>query len=293
MFQNRRAGSSLTENDAAQHRESVTADEYSFTAFSEHAFFREVNAWLVEHAQLERGWRVVDVGCGSGLVTELILERVRGARDALVVALDVSTGALSHVRERFAAASGVVLEFVQARAEEMSTLVRHAMDAVVFCNGIHYIADKRHVLREIRETLRPGGTFAFNTSFFEGAQLPETLAFYRRWMLRALRTLKTRYNLTPDRTRVTARRQLTPAEYRAALEAEQFEVRVDELLTVTLDEQGWVDISRFADFVEGALPGIPIARASEVLCDAVRETFAELRLDGVPRNWLSVVATRA
>ena len=269
------------------------AQPYSFKAFSDQPFFREVNSWLVDHAALQRGWRVVDVACGSGLVTELVLERVRGARDALVVALDVSGAALADVKERFAGTGGALLELVQARAEEMSLSVRQAMDAVVFCNGIHYIADKRRLLREVRQTLRPGGTFAFNTSFFEGAHLPETLTFYRRWMLRALRTLKTRYGLTPDRTKVTARQQLTPAEYRAALEAEGFTVLVEEVVTATLDEQGWVDISRFADFVEGALPAVPLAQASEVLCDAVRETLADLGLAGVPRNWLSVVATRA
>lgn len=267
--------------------------EYSFKPFSEQAFFREVNTWLVERARLQPGWRVLDVACGSGLVTELVLERVRGARDALVVALDMSADALAEVRERFAGVTDAVVQFVEARAEELSRFVHQAMDAVLFCNGIHYIDDKRRVLREIYATLRPGGVFAFNTSFFDGAHPPETHAFYRRWMMRALRTLKTRYGVMPERTRVTARRQLTPAEYHEALEAEGFQVQVEQLVTVNMNEQGWLDISRFADFAEGVLPGVPLDHAVEVLCDALRETFAELRIEVVPRNWLSVVATRS
>lgn len=272
--------------------ESHTVDDYSFKAFSAQPFFRQVNTWLVEQVGLEPGARVVDVACGSGMVTELVLERVRGARDAVVVAVDMSAAALRDAQQRLAGASGAALKFIQARVEEMSRYVRSPMDAVVFCNGIHYIDDKRQLLREVRSTLRPGGTFAFNTSFFDGAHPPETHTFYRRWMLKALRLLKTRYGLTPDRTKVAARRQLTPAEYHAALEAEDFTIEVEQLVPATLDEESWLAISQFSDFVEGVLPGTPLAHASEVLCDALRETFAELRLEGVPRNWLSVVATR-
>lgn len=271
----------------------ATENDYSFKAFSGHAFFREVNAALLDRAGLTPGTRVVDVACGSGLVTELILERIRGARDSVVVALDVSSSALREARERLAGAAGEALQFVEARAEELSKTVGDLMDAVVFCNGIHYVEDKRALLREVRRVLRPGGVFAFNTSFFDGAIPPETLAFYRRWMLRALRTLKERYDVLPDRTKVSARRQLTRDQYVEALVAEGFEPQYVDLMPAVLSEQGWVDISRFADFAQGTLPGVPVEQACEVLSDSVRSVFAELKLEGVPRNWLSVVAQRA
>jgi ubiquinone/menaquinone biosynthesis C-methylase UbiE len=271
----------------------VPPDDYSFKAFSSHPFFRQVNTWLVDRAQLGGASRVVDVACGSGLVTELILERVSRAREALVVALDMSAAALRDARERVAGAAGVAIEFVQGKAEELREVVRGQVDSVVFCNGIHYVEDKRSVFHQIHDTLRPGGTFAFNTAFFEGAELPETLPFYRRWMIKSLRLLRARYDLSPDRTKVEARRQLTPAQYADALQSEGFEIQIQELLPATLPEQGWIDIARYADFAQGTLPGIPLAQATEVLCDAIRETFAELGLTGVARNWLSVVAARA
>lgn len=267
-------------------------DDYSFRPFSRHAFFRQVNTWLLDQVGLKPGWRVVDAACGSGAVTELILERIRGAQGARVVALDISAAALEEARKLLSGARDAVVEFVEARAEEMSHWVQQAADAVIFCNGIHYVEDKARLLTEVRQTLRPGGVFAFNTSFFEGAHLPETLQFYRRWMTKALRKLKTRYGVLPDRTKVPARQQWAPEQYHQALEAAGFRVTVEELVPATLGEQGWLDISRFRDFASGVLPGIPLAQASEVLCDAVRETLAELGLSAVPRNWLSVVATR-
>ncbi len=269
------------------------SEDFSFKPFSSQPFFRRVNAWLLDHAQLDRGWRVVDVACGSGLVTELIVERIQGATDTMVVALDVSAAALRETADRLAATAGAAVQCVQARAEEMSTVVKSEMDAVIFCNGIHYVRDKHRLVQEVHRVLRPGGVFAFNTSFFKGAQLPETQGFYRRWMIRALRILKDRHGTVPQREKVESRLQLTPEEYRQAVEAGGFRVTVEELVPETLEESGWIDISRFGDFVGGVLPGVPLEQASDALCDAVRQTFAEMNLTGVPRNWLSVVAVRA
>ena len=272
--------------------EETSLEEYSFKAFSEHAFFRRVNSTLVEQAHLERGWTVVDVACGSGAVSELILERIRGAREAMVIGLDISTTALKDASEKLAGYRDAVVEFVQARAEEMSKTIRRAADAVVFCNGIHYIEDKRRLLKEVYQTLRPGGVFAFNTSFFEGALPPETQKFYRRWMMKALRKLKEDHGLRPTRDKVQSRQHLTAEEYRELLEAEGFKVKSEELVLTPITEEGWADISRFSDFISGALPGIELATASEVLVESLRETCEELKLKATPRNWLSVVAVR-
>ncbi|UCC49761.1 MAG: class I SAM-dependent methyltransferase [Gemmatimonadota bacterium] len=271
----------------------MASDEYSFKAFSEHAFYREVNEALLDRADLRRGWTVVDVACGSGAATALILEKIRGARDTVVIGIDMSATALRDARQKVAGVYDAVVEFVQARAEELSKAVRRAADAVVFCNGIHYIEDKVGLVKEVYGTLRPGGIFAFNTGFFEGAMPPETQKYYRRWMLKALRKLKTEYNLSPEHTKVEARKQLSPEQYLELLEYQGFVIKSQEIVRTAVPEQGYVDISRFSDFVAGALPGVPIKTASDVLVESVKETFAEVGgMTAWPRNWLSVVATR-
>jgi ubiquinone/menaquinone biosynthesis C-methylase UbiE len=270
----------------------MSADEFSFKAFSEHAFYRRVNEALVDRAQLKRGWTVVDVACGSGAITELILEKIRGAREAMVIGVDMSTTALREAADKVAGYRDAVVEFVQTRAEEMSASVRRAVDAVVFCNGIHYIEDKDGLLEEVRRTLKPGGVFAFNTGFFDGAIPPETLTYYRRWMIKALRRLKKEYNLKPEHSKVEARKQLTADEYRALLESKGFQIKSQEIYPGEVTEQGWIDLSRFSDFIAGALPGIPLKTASDVLVQSLHETFEEFDLTVWPRNWLTVVAAR-
>ncbi len=147
-------------------------------------------------------------------------------------------------------------------------------------------------MSEVYKTLRPGGVFAFNTGFFEGALPPETVRYYRRWMLKAMRRLKQDYDLKPEKSKVESRRQLTADEYREILETEGFRIKCHEIVPGEVTEQGWIDLSRFSDFIEGALPGVPLGTASDVLVDSLRETFNELEVRAWPRNWLTVVAAR-
>src|SRR5207245_638237 len=56
-----------------------TADEdrFSFTPFTRHPFFFYVDRWILERVICPGRQVIVDLGCGPGAITELILERVR------------------------------------------------------------------------------------------------------------------------------------------------------------------------------------------------------------------------
>lgn len=252
-----------------------------------------MNEWLVDHARLRPGWRVADLACGTGQVARLVAEKIDGGQQALLIAVDLSISTLREAIGELADVRDVAIRFVAARAEEFAVAVRKAADAIVLCNAIHYVADKPKLIANVAQNLRQGGVFAFNTAFFNGCSPPETEPFYRRWMMKALRTLVKEHGIRPVPGRVEARHQLTPGEYRELLEAGGFRVETEELLTAPMTLESWKDISRFEDFVQGTLPGVPLATASQVLCDALDETFRELELETVPRRWLSVVAVRA
>ena len=79
------------------------------------------------------------------------------------------------------------IKFIQSHVEPLSELLKDSVDAIFFCNAIHYVSDKNLFFIEVSKTLKPGGEFVFNTSFFEGGQPPETLGFYRKWMLKSRR----------------------------------------------------------------------------------------------------------
>ena len=140
--------------------------EFSFVAFANAPFYQAINSNLVELSKLHPGQRVVDLACGTGGVTKIILEKLRGARESLVIGVDLSTSALKQAREDLQSAKDAMVEFVLGRAEQLSQLVREKVDAVVFCNAIHLVTDKARLSGEVFSTLRSGGVFAFNTSFF-------------------------------------------------------------------------------------------------------------------------------
>ncbi len=267
--------------DSPEHR-------FSFAKFSAHGFFRAVNAWLVEHAGIPTNATVVDLGCGVGTVTEMILERLDPRAGAVVYAIDPSPSALEIARSRIRSS---IVRFLRGTAERLSQLVPQA-DVVLFCNAIHLIQEKALVCREVVSVLRRGGVFAFNTTFFEGAYPPETVRFYTVWILRAVRFLKQRGIEFTRGAKATAMRWLTPAQYAEMLEEVGFgEIRM-ELQTQPLSEQSLLDISEFDLFIEGALPGVPLEIGAQALQEGVRQAFRELGMTAVPRTWLQVIARR-
>jgi len=267
------------------------SNEFSLEKFASHPFYQDVNRRLVALTHLRPGEQVVDLGSGTGAVTRLLAEQVRNDKGQ-VIAVDPSESATEVARRNLENLGDVVIRFVQGSAERLSQLVKLPVDAVFFCNAFHLVHEKEHVLREIRETLRSDGTFSFNTSFYQGAEPPESERFYKRWMLRAMRFLRDNHGVLPDRTKVEARIRLSEEEYVDLLTKNGFQVRDREIVRVQLPLESFEDISEYSLWIEGVLPGVPLEMGAEALKHGARVAFEELKLESSPRNWLLVVANR-
>jgi len=178
----------------------MTGSEFTFATFSKNEFYSTLNARLIDMADVGSDRRVVDLACGAGGVTRLILERINRTRDTAVIALDHSSVALKTAMEELKDISNNVVKYVQLGVENVSDAVRESVDTVVFCNAIHYVPDKDAVVSDIANSLRTGGKFAFNTSFYDGGQHEDSLAFYSKWMFKAMRILRREYGLKPQRS---------------------------------------------------------------------------------------------
>ena len=80
--------------------------------------------------------------------------------------------------------------------------------------------------------------------------------------------------------------------YRDLLERHNFIVVRQVEDTVQVPIEGWLDISTFEDFIVGTMPGVPLEEASASLQTGVHQTFEEMDITHVPRNWLDIVAIR-
>ncbi len=262
---------------------------FSFSKFASHGFFSEVNTWLVSHAGIRPGIEVVDLGCGPGAVTELILQRMGIPPLGQIFAIDPSASALVQAAQRI---QSRIVRFMQGTAERVAALVP-PVDTVVFCNAIHLVQDKAQVMGNVGEIVRPGGIFAFNTTFFDGAYPGDTPRFYKLWVLRAVRWLRERHYEVAKGVKATAMQWLTADDYLSLLRAHGFTEQTVEFQEKMMNRQAWEDISEFSLFIEGALPGVPLEVGMEALKIGVRQAMDELRLQAVPRTWLQVVAQRS
>lgn len=267
-------------------------EDYTFEAFAQHDFYRQVNEHLVDETVRVRAHlevpirRALDLACGTGAVTQLLVETLRQLREPVeIVAVDPSVAALEKARRLVGSAAA----FVVGTAQAFSTVVS-GVDIILFCNAIHLLPEKEPVIAEAREALNPGGVLGFNTSFYEGCYAEGTEKFYKLWMLRALQMLKKETGLKPDRSKVQAMRWLTPEEYREMLERHGFGIEEMQTEQAMMTCESWQDISHYSEFAEGALPGIPLDVAIPVLKRTVAQAFDELGIDTLPRNWLQVVA---
>jgi trans-aconitate 2-methyltransferase len=96
--------------------------------------------------------RVLDAGCGSGRVTELLAARLP---DGEVVALDGSAAMIETARERLAP-FGDRVEFVVADLGRPLPLSR-PVDAVLSTATFHWVPDHDALFRNLAAVLRPGG----------------------------------------------------------------------------------------------------------------------------------------
>lgn len=261
-------------------------DRFSFTPFTRHPFFTEVNRWIVERVISPTRKTFVDLGCGPGAVTQLIVDRLGRRGDARVIGVDPSACALERAR---GAIKSKLTEFVEGSAEWLSNLVPSA-DAVIFCNAIHLVENKPKVIAEIRKVLRRGGVLAFNTTFFNGAYVEGTTGFWRRWVVRAVQVLRERGISVQHEAKATARAFLSADEYASLCVQEGFREPTVELLRVEMTPQSLEDIGRFSLFIEGALPGVPLEQGADALKEGLRRALDETGYDTVPRNWLECVA---
>ncbi len=106
---------------------------------------------VIDRLDLRGDERVLDAGCGSGRVTEVLLERVP---NGTVIAVDGSQAMVDQARERLG-------DRVEAFAVDLLDLtVTQPFDAILSTATFHWIDDHERLFRRLAAALRPGGRLA-------------------------------------------------------------------------------------------------------------------------------------
>jgi ubiquinone/menaquinone biosynthesis C-methylase UbiE len=237
---------------------------------------------------------IVDMACGTGAITRLIAEEMahQGHQQARIIGVDPSAEVL-RLAHKSMEEMGAKADFIKGEAVDLATIVQDA-DAAFLCNAIHLIPDKLTAFQQMAAILAPGGILACNSAFYNGTNLEDTVHFLHVWMRRAIVWLRKEHpevHLSREAKTITIQ-WLTPEEYISLLKQSGLN-RVDaiqERVMISLD--GLRDLGRYQLFIEGALPGAPLALGAAAIGAAIYQTGQELGMTEIPRMWLQIIAIK-
>ena len=111
-----------------------------------------MGAAVVDRLALRGDERVLDAGCGSGRVTELLLDRLPSGR---VIALDASASMISEARTRLAPYGDRVGYVAADLARPLP--IADPVDAILSTATFHWVRDHHALFHHLAAVLRPGG----------------------------------------------------------------------------------------------------------------------------------------
>lgn len=266
---------------------------FEFDSMTRRPMYEACPRWLIEHCKVGERSTVVDLGSGSGIVTQMILERFKDAPDFRVISIDPSEWELNIARSRI---SDKRVTFIKGRAQEALSIVKTGVDAVLLCNVLHQVplTERRSVLEGAFFLVRPGGLVGANTLFYDGSIGAESRAFYLRWIAEARQYLaraSVTWNL-PTQTPVALQR-LSPKQHHDLFQSLGYEDIQSEEVQFDWRVEDWEALSKYSVFIQGALaPDIDLAVGSRALIEGARAAYNALGIETVRRGWLHCVARR-
>jgi SAM-dependent methyltransferase len=164
--------------DSRSHRQ-VLQPSPDFTLEDQMQMTRAGNyfAWQSRLLLREVGQRVVEVGCGIGNFTGLLLDR------ELVVALDAEPACVEELRRRYGPRENLHTLVCDASGPEFLALAQFRPDSCVCVNVLEHIEDDAGALTAMARILAPGGLIVLLVPAFEALYGPidRNLGHYRRY----------------------------------------------------------------------------------------------------------------
>jgi ubiquinone/menaquinone biosynthesis C-methylase UbiE len=117
----------------------------------QHATYRPIHDAVMSRLAGLQPERILDLGCGTGLLTERLSESFP---DALVVGVDLSDGMIGKAADRLV--DDHTSGFVRADAQHVP-IATDSFDVVTCTESFHWYADQAAAAAELARLIRPGG----------------------------------------------------------------------------------------------------------------------------------------
>ncbi|HUE21132.1 MAG TPA: class I SAM-dependent methyltransferase [Bryobacteraceae bacterium] len=142
-------------------------------------------AWQGRLVVPELGHRVIEVGCGIGNFTGLLLDR------EIVLAVDVDPACIGRLQQRYSNRPNLHAFLCEPSSEAFAALARFHPDSCVCLNVLEHIEDDHRALEAFASVLVPGGAIVLLVPAFEALYGPidRNLSHHRRYSRGALAEL--------------------------------------------------------------------------------------------------------
>jgi ubiquinone/menaquinone biosynthesis C-methylase UbiE len=288
----------------------------NYEPYSQEPEYIAANKALIETFDLDAIRRVVDLACGTGLLSDLLLQL---KPDVVINGVDISKESLDIGRRLFRARGLLVESDAEldaafrsgrgaVRLDERSAMdppfPDAHFDAGMIGNAIHLMPDKDLFLRGVHRMLKPKGQFTFNSVFFTGTFAEGTEPVYTEWMKEAV-LLLTRMNEERARNGEAQIRRVrgkfgrafdkdwkSPEEWSTLLEQHGFKVTRVYKRPIPITQHALELVGAYGGLAEVLMTGYPVDVASECLQRAVGPAFERAGVTEVIRYWLEITAVR-
>jgi len=142
-------------------------------------------AWQHRLASQQLGRRVLEIGCGIGNFTGLLLDR------EAVLAVDCEPGCINKLRTRFKDSPNLRAETCDVSSDAFPALANFRADSLVCLNVLEHIEDDGDALRRMRAVLVPEGVAVLIVPAFPSLYGPidELLGHHRRYTKASFRAV--------------------------------------------------------------------------------------------------------
>jgi len=139
-------------------------------------------AWQGRLVKPELGRRVVEVGCGIGNFTGMLLDR------EAVLSIDIEPECIQRLKERYPKQPNLKAFVCDAGSPALSELASFRPDTCVCLNALEHIAEESKALQGMSSILEPGGVIVLLLPAFQALYGPidRNLSHHRRYSRRAI-----------------------------------------------------------------------------------------------------------
>ncbi len=276
------------------------------------------NKALLETLPVDTVHRVLDLACGTGLMSDLLMQ-IRGDNSVIVNGIDLSDesleigrrqfrekGLLAESEEQLVAAADAgrsAIHMVQGSAMDLP-FADNTFDLAMIGNAIHLMPDKDLFVQNVQRVLKPGAPFTFNSVFFTGTFGEGSEPVYTEWMKGAVLMLNEKNAALLKEGKPAIKRVRgkfgkafdkdwkTPEGWSELLEKHGFEIDRVYKRPIPITQRGLELVGAYGGLAEVLMTGYPVDVASECLQYAVGPAFEKMGVTEVTRYWLEVTGVK-